>query len=61
MLYTVKNDKLSLTVSDMGAEMQSLLSCDGTEFLWQGDPAYWTGHAYIMFPICGRLTDGKYT
>ena len=31
MLYTVKNDKLSLTVSDMGAEMQSLLACDGTE------------------------------
>ena len=61
MLYTVKNDKLSLTVSDMGAEMQSLLACDGTEFLWQGDPAYWAGHAYIMFPICGRLTDGKYT
>lgn len=34
---------------------------DGTEFLWQGDPAFWAGRAYNLFPICGRLAEGKYT
>jgi len=46
----------------MGAEMTSLiLKKTGVEYLWQADPTYWTGHAYNLFPICGRLWDGKYT
>ena len=62
MFYTIENSKIKVTVSDMGAEMTSLiLKKTGTEYLWQGNPEYWTGHAYNLFPICGRLWDGKYT
>ncbi len=62
MIYTIENDKIKASFSDMGAELVSLiLKEDGTEYLWQGDAAYWTGHAYNLFPICGRLTEGKYT
>ena len=62
MLYTIENKKIKVTVSDMGAEMTSLiLKKTGVEYLWQGDPTYWTGHAYNLFPICGRLWEGKYT
>lgn len=61
MLYTIANDKITVSVSDMGAELQSIRTADGTEFLWQGDPTYWSGRAYNLFPICGRLTQGKYT
>ena len=62
MLYTIENEKIRVTVTDMGAEMTSLILKEtGTEYLWQADPAYWTGHAYNLFPICGRLWDGKYT
>lgn len=62
MLYTIENDRISVTVTDMGAEMLSLRSKEnGFEYLWQGDPAFWIGHAYNLFPICGRLTNSCYT
>ena len=38
MNYTISNQRLSVTVSDFGAQMMSL-TLDGTERLWQGDPA----------------------
>ena len=62
MIYTIFNEFLEVSVSDVGAELMSIRSkADGTEFLWQGDSAFWAGRAYNLFPICGRLTDGKYT
>ena len=32
----------------------------GVEYLWQGDPNYWTGRAYNLFPFVGRFAEGKY-
>lgn len=62
MIFTVENEILRVDISDTGAELQSIKSkADGTEYLWQGDPEYWTGRASNLFPICGRLTEGKYT
>lgn len=62
MTYTIENDILSVTVDAKGAELASVKRKDsGIEYLWQGDAAYWTGRAYNLFPICGRLNDGKYT
>lgn len=62
MIYTIENDLIRVQISDIGAELQSVYGKkDGTEYLWQGDPAYWSGRAYNLFPICGRLTEGKYT
>lgn len=60
MLYTLKNEKISLTVASLGAEMQSLLGADGTEYLWQGDPQFWSDRAPTLFPFIGRLTDNSY-
>lgn len=61
MLYTLKNNELTVQVSSLGAELQSLRTADGTEYLWQGDPAYWSGRCLVMFPFCGRNPDGKYS
>ena len=62
MNHVIENEALRVTVSSMGAEMISAVDKnDGTEYVWQGDATYWTGHAYNLFPICGRLTEGKYT
>lgn len=62
MTYSIENQKIKATFSSQGAELISLINKeDGSEYLWQGDAKYWTGHAYNLFPICGRLTDGKYT
>ena len=62
MLYTIENEKIKVTVNDLGAEIMSVVSKEnGFEYIWQGNPEYWKGHAYNLFPICGRLWDGKYT
>lgn len=60
MQYTIRNDLLTVTVSSRGAELQSIRHADGTEFLWQGDAAYWTGRAPVPFPYIARLTNGEY-
>ena len=59
-LVTIQNDRLTVTISTLGAEMQSVKEADGTERLWQGDPKYWTGRAPIMFPVCGGLKEDAY-
>lgn len=62
MIYTIYNDDIEVAISTMGAELMSIKSKkDGTEYLWQGNPEFWGGRAYNLFPICGRLTEGKYT
>lgn len=39
----------------MGAELISIMDAGGTQYLWQGDSAYWSGQAPILFPIVGCL------
>ena len=62
MITSMENELVRVQASSLGAELQSIvLKKDGTEYLWQGDPAYWKGRAYNLFPICGRLWNGQYT
>ena len=61
MVYTLKNENLTVLISDKGAELISVKGTDGCEYIWQGDAKYWAGQAPLMFPICGRLFGGKYT
>lgn len=62
MKYLIENDFLRAEISSLGAELVSLINkSNDTEYIWQGDEKYWTGHAPVMFPICGRLCQGKYT
>lgn len=62
MIYTMENESLRVAVSTVGAELQSIYGKGtDTEYLWQGDAAYWDERAPVLFPICGRLTQGKYT
>ncbi len=46
-------------VSDMGAEMQSLCTRDGRNVLWNGDAAFWSGRAPVLFPIVGRAPNDR--
>ena len=62
MLYYIDNESIKVTFSEKGGEMQSIINkSNGLEYLWQGNPEFWAGRAYNLFPICGRLTEGKYT
>lgn len=60
MLYTLQNDKLTVKISDVGAEIHSVKRED-CEYIWVGDPAFWSSHAPLLFPVCGRFFEGKYT
>ena len=60
-MVTLKNDFLQVHISSHGAEIHSVKTLDGTEFMWEGNTDIWGKHAPVLFPICGRLKDGKYT
>ena len=60
MLITINNDQVKMTVDTLGAQMMNLQSVDGTEYLWQGDPAYWADRSPVLFPFIGRLTNNSY-
>ena len=59
-IITIKNEELTVDISTLGAELQSVRG-GNEEYLWQGDPAVWSGRAPVLFPICGGLKDDKYT
>ncbi len=61
MLFTVENEHLKVTVDTHGAQLQSVFSKSGCEYLWQGDPAFWGERAPVLFPFIGRLEGKKYT
>jgi len=60
MITTLTNGTLTVTVSSKGAEMQSL-TANGIDYLWNGDPAYWSGRSPVLFPIVGGLRGGRAT
>lgn len=61
MNYEIKNDHLRVVISDQGAELRSIRSGDGTEYLWQPDPDIWNGQAPNIFPYVARLTNESFT
>ena len=60
MIYTLQNDILTVQVSDIGAEIHSVKR-DECEYIWVGDPAFWSSHAPLLFPVCGRFFEAQYT
>lgn len=63
MRYILKNEFLTVEIDELGAELISVKSSDGFEYMWNyaGDEDLWSSHAPILFPICGRLDGGAYT
>lgn len=60
-LFQISNEKITIRVDSMGAELKSLKSVpDNREYMWHGDPAYWGRTSPVLFPIVGGLKDGQY-
>ena len=58
-MHILKNDVLTVQVSDHGAELHSI--CKGAqEYLWQADPKFWARHSPVLFPIVGSVWDKLY-
>lgn len=58
-MITLKNEFLKAEISEIGAELKSLV-CNGTEYIWEGKPEVWNGSSPLLFPICGGLKEDKY-
>jgi len=56
----IASDRLAATINPLGAELTSLRDADGRELMTDADPAFWTGHAPLLFPIVGALNAGGY-
>lgn len=54
---TISSGALRVEISERGAEMVRLQDEACRDLLWSGDPAWWMGHAPILFPIVGEVTD----
>lgn len=59
-LIAIASDNLTARINPLGAELWSLTDAAGREYMTDADPAFWTGHAPLLFPIVGALNGGRY-
>ena len=59
-LITISSCGLTARINPLGAELWSLADAGGAEYMTNADPAFWTGHAPVLFPIVGMVRDGHY-
>lgn len=58
-MKTLTNGQLTIAVKEHGAELASI-KCNGREYLWQADEAFWKRHSPVLFPIVGAVWNGEY-
>ncbi|CAN5258721.1 aldose 1-epimerase family protein [soil metagenome] len=56
----LRSSDLVAEISPLGAELRRLATVGGLELLSDGDPAFWTGRAPLLFPIVGALRHDEY-
>lgn len=59
-MIEIRSGALTATIAPLGAELVSLRDAEGREWMSDGDPAYWTGRAPLLFPIVGKLNGDVY-
>jgi len=60
MIYNLTNEFITIAIDSVGAELYSVKTSYGREYLWQGDPAVWGRRAPVLFPIVGKLKNNTY-
>lgn len=59
-VYQLQNNQLTLEFNSLGAELTRVTGADGTEYLWNADPAYWKRHSPILFPVVGNYNHKEF-
>jgi len=59
-LVEIASAQLTARIHPFGAELWSLTDRLGREYMTDADPAFWTGHAPVLFPIVGALNGNRY-
>ncbi|MPQ45104.1 aldose 1-epimerase family protein [Clostridium tarantellae] len=61
MIYNLDNENLSISINNIGGELYSIKGKkEKIEFLWNGNKDFWKFRSPILFPIVGKVNDGKY-
>ena len=55
MISEIKKGDISVKISDLGAEIKSVIYC-GEERAWQNDNGSWARTSPILFPVCGNTS-----
>ena len=58
-LVTISSGDLTARIDPFGAELVSLTDSLGREYMTDADPAFWTGHAPLLFPIVGGVNGNR--
>lgn len=60
-MHSIANDILEISIHEKGAELTSVFSKPlGIEYMWNGDPLFWSKHSPILFPVVGGLKNNTY-
>jgi len=60
-MLQLRSDEWFVEIDEQGAQLSTLRDAKGRDLLWNGDAAFWSGRAPILFPIVGALNGGQYT
>ena len=58
MKYELTHNGFCAVVDSHGGELISFRDKEGKEYIWSGDPEYWSGRNPLLFPIVGTLKNG---
>lgn len=59
-MIPLRSGSWSLAVDPLGAQLSVLQDAEGRDLLWDGNSAFWSGRAPLLFPIVGTLNGGHY-
>lgn len=60
-MITIENERIKATINPKGAELNSLvLLSSQLDFMWEGNPDFWSKHSPVLFPIVGGLKNNTY-
>jgi galactose mutarotase-like enzyme len=56
---SISDPTLRAEISATGAELVRLQDSAGSDLLWDGDPAFWSGRSPLLFPIVGEVKGNR--
>lgn len=61
VMQQITNGLLQVSISEKGAELQSIINTQtGLEYTWSGDAAFWGKKSPVLFPIVGGVKNNTY-
>lgn len=60
-MITIESERIKATINPKGAELNSLVLLSlQLDFMWEGNPSFWSKHSPVLFPIVGGLKNNTY-